>query len=302
MSWLQLTDNYLLLMKGGSDQYIDRVKIDGQKIAEFPRKWFTSASQRPRTMIIGLETTGDDIPSFAEAQNIQLLKKFEVPISFQLFEEMKKRKTILELLDLFKKQLGDFTDEFFEYNDELSQKTLNIQPFGFVASEEVKMINKLNFPEIDFDPRDPDFSRSTPSFASIFLEVLRQANVTVRPRIAEYLPSDSKITVSLDFIKQPDPNRLSSVVPLSTLEKAVKPKRFNATGEGLKNVDGVLKQLKKEREIVVNSPSLGSERDLPYLEGLLTFTDIMDTMASHYAAFWDWVGDRAILTKTKITA
>jgi hypothetical protein len=301
MSWLKLTKNYLFLMKGGSYQYIDRISINDQKIKDFPRRWFSSIDQRPRTMIVTSTLAEDDlyiednIESFTKNE---LFKKLEVSVSFKFFEEMKKRRTIPELIDMFKKNIGDFTDEFFEYEDEISSKTLNVQPPEFTYSTDVKAKNGLNFPDIDFDPRDIDFSRATPSFASIFLGVMWQAEVTVRPYLAEYSDSDTKIRVRLEFIKRPDPKRSSRAVSLSTLEKAVKPIIFDATGKS--TIRDVLVHLKEKSKIVATSPDLGDENNNLDFTGQRTFTDILDLIASNYdGAFWDWVGDTAILTKTK---
>jgi len=285
-------------MRGGSQEYIDRAPITDNSIIDFPRRWFTSVLQRPRTLLLSLDINGETINSFVKEKGINLLKKMEVPVSYSLYSEMKKAVKISDLLALFKNKMGDFTEEFYAYDDVSSGMRLRTQPLVFSLSKEVSEISGLRIPDIDFDPRDPDYAKAAPSFGSIFLEVLRQEKVTVRPRIADYQPANSNISLQIDLIKQPDQNLNSGVIPLLTLEKAVKPFEFNSQGRNFSTLNEVLAELKKERGIVVNASGFsGQAGSLPDLEGLSTFTDIMDTISSFYSAYWDWVGDRVVMKK-----
>ncbi len=302
MSWLKLTASYLYLMKGGADQYIDRVKINQSlstnekiegTIAEFPHEWFESEVQRPETIIVELNEEKDGQSTISSFTTAQLLKRFEVPVSYQFFEKLKTSKKISELIGKFEETVGTrFSDEFFVFNN---------------AGKSWKIISKIKFAE-NFDiqafpfnpinPADPDADEEEPSFISILLEVIWDSGYTIKPYLLNNPNDEAKVVVELN-IETPKASLSPQRVTSSTLEKAVVPKEFKRKEENRK-VGEVLKQLSQERKIVVNTPNDMADRDAEFdFDGQLTFTDVMDTIALNHGAFWDWQGrDSAFLRRT----
>jgi hypothetical protein len=302
MSWLKLTAGYLYLMKGASDQYIDRVKINHASstnkkiegsIAEFPHEWFESEIQRPKTIIVNLDEERDGQSKLDSFTTVQLLKRFEAPISFQFFENLKTSKKISELIKKFEDTVGTrFSDEFFLFSEgEKSWKITSRIKF----SEDFEI---TTFPLNPINPNDPDADEEEPSFISIFLEVIRNSGFTVKPFLLNNPNDEAKIVVELNIEKAKSPLSPQRVT-ISTIEKALIPKEFKRKEENRK-VGEVLKQLSDERRIVVNTPNDMANRDAEFnFDGQLTFTDVMDTIALNHGAFWDWQGrDSAFIRRT----
>jgi hypothetical protein len=299
MSWLKLTAGYLYLMKGGSDQYIDRVKINQTlqsnekiegSIAEFPYEWFESELQRPKTIIVNLDEERDGQSKLNAFTAVQLLKRFEAPVSYQFFEDLKTSKKISELIKKFEIIVGTkFSDEFFLFS-EVGRSWKIISRIKFIEDFEIR-----TFPINPINPNDPDADEEEPSFISIFLEIIWNSGYTVKPYLLNNPNEDSKIVIELTIEKAKAPLPPQRVA-LSTLEKAVIPNEFKRKEENRK-VGEVLKQLSDERKIIVNTPNNVAEREAEFnFDGQLTFTDIMDTIALNHGAFWDWQGrDSAFL-------
>lgn len=302
MSWLKLTAGYLYLMKGGSDQYIDRVKINQTSstnekiegsIAEFPHEWFESEVQRPKTVIVNLDEERDGQSKLDSFTTVQLLKRFESPVSYQFFESLKTSKKISELIKKFEDTVGTrFSDEFFLFND--AGKAWKITS----GIKFTKDFDLNTFPLNPINSNDPDADEEEPSFINILLEVIWNSGYTIKPYLLNDPNEDAKIVVELTIEKAKgslSPQR----VTVSTLEKAVIPKEFKRKDEN-KKVGEVLKQLSEERNIVVNTPNDMASRDAEFnFDGQLTFTDVMDTIALNHDAFWNWQGKgSAFLRKT----
>ncbi|MDX2239431.1 MAG: hypothetical protein NW224_02000 [Leptolyngbyaceae cyanobacterium bins.302] len=302
MSWLKLTAGYLYLMKGGSDQYIDRVKINQTSstnekiegsIAEFPHEWFESEVQRPKTIIVNLDEERDGQSKLDSFTTVQLLKRFEAPVSYQFFEDLKTSNKISDLVKKFEDIVGTrFSDDFFLFND--AEKSWKITSrIKFTEDFEIK-----TFPLNPINPADPDADEEEPSFISILLEVIWNSGYTIKPYLLNNPNEDSKIVVELN-IEKAKASLSPQKVTVSTLEKAVIPKEFKRKDENQK-VGEVLKQLSDERKIVVNTPNDMADRDAEFnFDGQLTFTDVMDIIALNHDAFWDWQGrDSAFLRRT----
>ncbi|MFN9644693.1 MAG: hypothetical protein ACK6BG_06145 [Cyanobacteriota bacterium] len=302
MSWLKLTAGYLYLMKGGTDQYIDRCKINQASstnekilgsISEFPHEWFESEIQRPKTIIVNLHEERDGQSKLDSFTSVQLLKRFESPVSYQLFESLKTSKKISELIKKYEDTVGRrFSDEFFLFQDNgRSWKIMSRIRFA-------EDFDLTTFPLNPINPNDPDADEEEPSFISILLEVIRNSGYTIKPYLLNSPNGESRITVELSIEKAKaslSPQRTT----ILTLEKAVIPKEFKRRDEN-QRVGEVLKQLSEERKIVVNTPDDMAARDAAFnFDGQLTFTDVMDTIALNHGAFWDWQGrDSAYLRRT----
>jgi hypothetical protein len=302
MSWLKLTSGYLYLMKGGSDQYIDRCKINqisstNQKtlgsIAEFPHEWFESEIQRPKTIIVNLNEDKDGQSKLDSFTTVQLLKRFESPVSYQFFETLKTSKKISELIKKFEDTVGTrFSDEFFVFHD--TEKSWKVTSKVRFAED----FDLCTFPLNTINPNDPDADEEEPSFIDILLEVILNSGYTIKPYLLNNPNNESRIVFELS-IEKVNAALSPSRITIMTLEKAVIPKEFKRRDENQK-VGEVLKQLSEERKIVVNTPSDIADRDAEFnFDGQLTFTDVMDTIALNHGAFWDWQGrDSAFLRRT----
>lgn len=305
MSWLKLTAGYLYLMKGGADRYIDRVKIDQTSstdekiegsIAEFPHEWFESEIQRPRTIVVNLDEERDGQPKLDPFTTVQLLKRFEAPVSYQFFENLKTSKKISELIKKFEDTVGTrFSDEFFLFSD--AGKSWKITSrIKFTDDFEIK-----TFPLNPINPADPDADEEEPSFISILLEVIWNSGFTIKPFLRNDPETDPTISVELSIEKKHQGSPSSAQRPTSlTLEKAVRPTNFVRKNENT-TIRQVTSQLSSERGIIVNvdvdvSNSTSAEFNF---DRKLTFTDVMNTIASNTGTFWDWDGiDSAFIRKT----
>ena len=307
MSWLKLTAGYFYLMKGGADQYIDRVKIeqtssgDGKikgTIEEFPHEWFESAIQRPKTIVVNLDEEQDGKSKLEPFTKAQFLKRFEVPVSYEFFESLKTSSKISELIKKFEETVGTrFSDEFLTYTDPISNKSWNIlSRIKYREDFDVK-----SFPLNPINSSDPDADEEEPSFAEeIFLQIIWNSGFTVKPYLRNNPNEESEIRIELFIDAKPKGSPSSAQRPtISTLEKAVKPQEFKRENDN-KSLPAVLNQLPTARGIVVNFPAGLSETSAEFnFNGKLTFTDVMDTITSNTGTFWDWDGiDSAFLRQT----
>jgi hypothetical protein len=302
MTWLKLTGGFFYLMKGGSDQYIDRVKINQTvstderiegSIDEFPHEWFESDIQRPKTIIVALDDERDGQSELDSFSTVHLLKRFETPVSYQFFEHLRTSIKVSELVKRFENTVGTrFSDEFSRFD--AGQRTWKVvSKIRFTED-----FNLGTFPLNPINPNDPDADEEEPSFIDILLEVVWNSGYTIKPYLLNDPKNDSRIIVELIIAKAKSllsPQR----VTISTLERALIPMEFKRKDEN-KNVGQVLKQLSDEREIIVNAPGDMAIRDAEFnFDGQLTFSDIMDTIAINHGGFWDWQGgNSAFLRKT----
>lgn len=345
MSWLKLTAGHLYLMKGGSDQYIDRVKIENRLpaegkpgdiqtgvIKEFPHEWFESTIQRPRTIIFNSKEEPDGNSNIEPFTKVQILKRFEVPVSYDFFETLSTSKKISELIKKFEEIVGTrFSDEFFLYEIIKVQKLQDGKPvftpdnkpvidhlldnfFTYSVDDTIRKDKERwnvtsrvkyakDFPIDGFPPnpinsRDPDSDEEEPSFMSkIFIDVLWNSGLTVKPYLVNDPASESKIIAELLIMESDFPHSRAKV-SVETLEMALIPQVF-VREEANKIVKDVLKQLSKDRKITVNTTDFlaGKPCQLDF-SNQLTFTDVMDTIAVANEAIWDWDGrNRAFLKK-----
>jgi hypothetical protein len=304
MSWLKLTAGYFYLMKGGSDSYIDRVKITPVKtdvgklqgsISEFPHEWFESNIQRPKTIIVNLGEESDGKPIYEAFTKAQLLRRFETPVSYEFFENLKTSRKISEFAKKFEDTVGTkFSDEFLTYTDiDSGKKWKIVSKIKYGEDFDIK-----NFPPNPINSNDPDADEEEPSFSDILLEIIWNAGFSIRPYLINNPNDESKIVVELNIVR-PRATLAPQRVTIVTLEKAVIPKDFKRKDEN-KKVGEVLKQLSNERNIVVNTPDDMADRGAEFsFDGQLTFTEVMDTIAINHGAFWDWQGrDSAFLRRT----
>lgn len=303
MSWLKLTAGHLYLMKGGSDQYIDKVKIDHSSvedekiqgsIKEFPQEWFTSASQRPKTIIVNLEEERDGVSRLDSFSKVQILRRFEIPVSYQFFEELKTSTKISQLIKKFEEVVGmKFSDEFLNYTNSAGKTWKIVSSIKYSRDFEIE-----SCPMNPTNPNDPDADEEEPPFATeVFLPVIWSSGFTIKPYLTSNPEEDSTIRIELR-IEQPRASLSLRPVSIATLEKAVKPQTFTRKDEN-KIVKDVLQQLSDKRGIAINaSPDMqGSNAEFNF-SGQLTLTDVMDTIASTHGAFWDWQGDSAFIRRT----
>jgi hypothetical protein len=309
MSWLKLTAGNFYLMKGGSDEYIDKVKIEnrsnvkpGEKqigiIKEFPHEWFESSIQRPKTIVVTLAEERDGISRLQPFTKAQVLRRFEVPVSYKFFEYLKTSQKISEVVSKFEKTVGTrFSDEFFVYSDPNSGKSWKVTS-RIRYTEDFPI---TSFPLNPINSADPDADEEEPSLISILLEVIWNSGFTIKPFLRNNPDEDSTINVELSIESKPKGSPSSAQRPISsTLEKAIQPKKFVRKDEN-KKVREVINQLSEERDIIVNVDSdirtdLSAEFNF---DRKLTFTDVMNTIASNTGTFWDWDGiDSAFLRKT----
>jgi len=292
MSWLKLTSQAFYLMEGGTDQYIDKVEIENlsdDKVGfkDFPKQWFTSKLQRPRTLIVDLEDNKIARP-FCD---FDFLKLFEIPISKPSFENLKKSQSIPEVFDRFFDLMGGFSNEFFQYKLEY-----RILPPLLTFPDRVHENKPLTFPVIDFRDDEADFSRKEPSFAEIMLWLAWKEGLTIRPFLNKFSPDpaiDRNIRVELKFIDQPLPAIATQAVSLETLENALIPKPYNIDNDDPQLFD-VLDFLAIDRKIAVNiANDLTDRRARIRLLGDVTFTEIMDKLASTLNLKWDWQGSNS---------
>jgi hypothetical protein len=239
MSWLKLNSESLYLMKGGVKKYIDKVSIeqipleeDNKKtmpgLVDFPYGWFASVMQRPGTIIINPDEKDKD----EKGENLitpfstnTILKILEIPISYELFVELKKADKVSKLIEIFLDNLGRFSDNFYKYYHSDNQVYRVLIP-SFPDAEEIS-IEPKDFPTIIFNP-DPDDEEEDPSFSQILFGLIFKKGYTIRPFLLKTPEKDSKIQAQLSFIMQPGKNPVRSlkVVSVSTLEKAVEPRNF----------------------------------------------------------------------------
>jgi hypothetical protein len=304
MSWLKLTPGYFYLMRGGANSYIDRVKIVQVEkysdqiqgfIEEFPHEWFDSTIQRPRKIIVNLEEEIDGSPIYLPFTKNQILKRLETPVSYDFFEYLRVSKRISEFIKKFEVVVGTrFSDEFLSYVDSKSGKRWNvITKIKYSEDFEIK-----NFPQNPINSNDPEAEEEEPSFSDILFEVLWNEGFSIRPYLMSNPDDDSKIVVELNIFR-PKALLAPQRTTISTLEKAIIPKKFKRKEENRKVCD-VLKQISDERNITVNAPDDMADRRAEFnFDGQLTFTEVMDTIALNHGAFWDWQGrDSAFLRRT----
>jgi hypothetical protein len=296
MSWLKLTSGFLYLMKGGTDLYIDKVRIfqtgaDGNKvngeIKEFPHRWFTSSFQRPRTIVVNLDEEIDGTPtgsSFSE----KLLKYFEVPVSSQLYEELKKCQKVSELIATFDGLVGGFTDNFFTYEKK------KVLPPSIAFIDDADDTKVTGFPKFNYKPNDPDYDEAEPSFASILLPVVWNTGLTVKPLLSSSANADS-IRVELNFLKSDLPVSTTEAVTLQTLDLSLKSMDLQIEDKTIKDIQ---KLLKDTWGIPVNlSSDVAKKTDKVSIGfgGKVTFTTAMNAISRNLDVVWGWTGDTVFL-------
>jgi hypothetical protein len=300
-------------MKGGSDQYIDRVKIEQTSreeekikgfIKEFPHEWFES-EQSPGTIVTKLDEEQGGTSKLRSFTKTQILKRFDVPVTYKSFDNLAKSSKLSELISTFEKTIGTrFSDEFF---------TFYIDPTNPKTSKSWNVVSKIkytkdldidNFPPNPINPIDPDAEEEEPSFADeILLQIVWSSGHTIKPYLRNNPneEDETEIRVELLIDEKPKGSPSSAQRPtISTLEKAVTPQEFERLSEN-KSLAAVLDQLSSARNIVVNYPAdlATISAELYNFKGKLTFTDVMDTIASNTGTFWDWDGiDSALIRKT----
>jgi len=303
MSWLKLTASNLYLMKGGSDKYIDRVRLITQPLGasntlegyinEFPHEWFLDEAQRPKTIIVNTLEERNGAPTLNPCTSSILLRRFETPVSYKLYEELSKSKDISDLILKFENSIG------YRFTDEFSTFYLDGRPLKIISRIKSQgNIEIKKFPVNPINPNDLDFDQEEPSFISILLELIWDAGYTIKPYLLNNPNFDDKISVEL-LVSEPQspvgPQRVSA----ETLEKAALPIKFIRKEENQKLFQ-VLKQLSDERGISVNCSNDISNQYLDNIfEGQLTFTAVMDIISSAQGALWDWQGiDTALISRS----
>ncbi|MBP0019762.1 MAG: hypothetical protein J7647_19690 [Cyanobacteria bacterium SBLK] len=302
MSWLKLTSDCLYLMKGGSDEYLDKIVfgklVEGESktIKEFPRRWFSSV-QWPRTIILNLADNQNTHTSFSENE---ILKVLEIPVSSKLINHLKESKTLPDIISTFFEKKGNFLDDFYKYTftykdekDREVSKSYEVLPIKFEYSQEVRNEKNLDFPFIPFNEEDPDFNIELPSFADeILFPIIFSAGFTIRPSLAKFSPvssRDPKIRASLRINKRASLPINSSPVSLRTLEKALQPKMFQL--DGTPDLSSVAQKILKTWGISVTFPaSMGNHQTFLSFPDMVTFPEVLDALASSHNANWDWAG------------
>ena len=289
MSWLKLTSEALYLMEGGTDAYIDKAMIqslDDQKkvLPSFPNRWFASSLQRPKTLIVNLN---DDKPVIPFC-NFSLLKLFEIPISHPAFKNLEMSQSIPEIFERFFGLMGGFSNEFFQYRG-----VYQILPPLLTFPDRAYSKKTLSFPVIDYQDSKTDYLRKEPSFGDIILWLTWKEKLTIRPFLNKFSPNpaiDKNVRIELKFIEQPLPSIATQAVSLETLEKALEPRPYDIANDDAQLFE-VLDFLARDRNIAVNVPNdLTDRRAKIRLLGDVTFTEIMDSLASTLGLRWDWQG------------
>jgi hypothetical protein len=294
MSWLKLTSGFLYLMQGGTDLYIDKVKIlqsgaDANKvngeIKEFPHRWFTSSLQRPKTIVVNLDEEIDGIHKVLPFSE-KLLKYFEVPVSSQLYEELKKCQKVSELIDTFDRLVGGFSDDFFTYEGK------KVLPPSVAFNDDAPV---KGFPKFDYKTDDPDYDEAEPSFASILLQVVYSSGLTVKPLLDSSAPAKS-IRVKLNFFESDLSVSDTEAVELQTLDLSLKAVDFQINDQ---TISEIKKSIKDNWgipvEISVAPPGLGSKISLELMREV-TFTTVMNAISRKLEGVWGWDGNTAFIT------
>ncbi len=289
MSWLKLTSAALYLMEGGTDAYIDKTKIqyiDDQKIGlkKFPNRWFSSKLQRPKTLILDLNDN-NEVKPFCD---LNFLKLLEIPISRDSFKDLEMSQSIPDIFTRFFGLMGEFSDEFFQYKEEYK-----ILPPLLTFPDRAYEKKPLTFPVIDYQDGLVDYLRKEPSFGDIILWMAWKEKLTIRPFLNKFSQDptvDRNIRVELKFVDQPLPSIATQAVSLETLEKALVPKPYIINDDDTQLFD-VLDFLASDRKIAVNVANGVEDRKARIrLLGNVTFTEIMDSVASTLGLKWDWQG------------
>ncbi len=311
MSWLKLNNDTLFLMKGGDKTYIDKVPIKEasidtkniQVIENFPGVWFESI-QYPRTIVVNTDKSGEKTKSFSD---LAILRMLAVPIDKHFFNEMKKKKNLRDLIQVFNELNGDYSDDFktFSYSYQKGDGSeedieYKVDFLRYQYSIEASRAS-ITFPDGLFPPRDDiDISFENPAFADeILLPIINSAGLTVRPSLYRFSSPDSdnpKIGAALDIIQQPKPQLRRPVTTLETLEKSIIPKIYAPNGSGNSpKLSDVKLHLSERWGISINNPSSWNTREISLvLPDLITFPEIMDEICFLLNATWDWFGPKRV--------
>lgn len=298
MSWLLINQNGFFLMKGGNDKYIDKVDLEDiningtsltSKISNFPNFWFDSI-QAPRTIKIKRNET-QVINVFS---NLELLKILEIPVNRKVIFELKRQDGINNMLKRYFEIIGDYSlSTFYRY-----QNTHKVLPIKFSVNREIRT-NKIKLDSSFFDNIDDNvnYDIANPKFSDIFLEAVYDAGITIRPYFTDYIENET-IRPLLYFIKQPAPDLITRPVFTETLEKALLPVTYSLSSTTLSDI---LQYLLDTWKIAVN-PTFdiwANPRPTPMtFSGKVSFTEVMDTIATIHSAFWDWQGSTVFLKKS----
>lgn len=297
MSWLKLTSGSLYLMQGGSNLYLDKAKIhqngedDGKlfgELKEFPYRWFTSSFQRPRTLVVNLDEETDGVPRVSSFSN-KLLRYFEVPISFALYEQLKSCQKVSDLITTFDANVGGFTDDFFRYE----QRKVLPPSITYIGDSGDTQIT--GFPAFNYKPNDPDYDEAEPSFANILLPVVWNTGLTVKPVLSSSTNADS-IRVDLILLKSDLSVTTTEAVTLQTLDLSLKYVDLQIEDKALKDV---LKLLRDSWTIPVNLSSsetaIVNKKISVGFGGNITFVTAMNAICRNLNSVWGWTGNTAFI-------
>ncbi len=301
MTWLKLTPDEIYLMKGGtSNQYIDKVtfqNIDNRKlIKKFPTGWFQANKEgtdiAPRTIIFGDESVKNKFT------RVKILKKLELPINKKSYDLLKTCKSIRALINTyFDKIIGDFSDNFYQYQHTDSNDTDSIEDydghiilstFRFSTPDDVDIDRDLEFEEIDFS--DDDVTGRNPSFSSILLFASWKGGLTLRPNV-KVNRSDKTIEVNLRFERKI--LETAEEPTISILEKSLASHKLDFPLQPLSTAINTLEQLWKI-DISARNELLGKNIQANTLHEV-TFSkaidEIINSLNSAGQVTWDWQGE-----------